>query len=291
VTASQEFSLLMAVYAGDQPDFLVRAFRSSVHEQTRRPDEVVVVQDGPLRAELTACLDGLVRTCPVPVRVVVLPVNVGLACAMEAGLAQCRYDVVARMDADDVSLPSRFAVTVPVLEAGADLVGTGLWEIGLDEATVLGRRDPPTRPEIIASVARWQDPFNHPSVVYRRSAVRSAGGYQDLPLLEDYWLFARMIMAGAVVANVNEPLVLYRVAAGAYERRGGVRLLWAEIRLQHVFLVSGFTTLGQFLRNVALRGGYRLVPAGLRRVVYRRVVAQRGGRLEAAAAQATALAR
>ena len=99
-----------------------------------------------------------------------------------------------------------------------------------------------------------------------------------------------MIMAGAVVANVSEPLVLYRVAAGAYERRGGVRLLWAEIRLQHVFLVSGFTTLGQFLRNV-LRGGYRLVPAGLRRVVYRRVVAQRGGRLEAAAAQATALAR
>ena len=124
MTASQEFSLLMAVYAGDQPDFLVRAFRSSVHEQSRRPDEVVVVQDGPLRAELTACLDGLVRTCPVPVRVVVLPVNVGLACAMEAGLAQCRYDVVARMDADDVSLPSRFAVTVPVLEAGADLVGT-----------------------------------------------------------------------------------------------------------------------------------------------------------------------
>lgn len=275
------FSLLMAVYAGDRPEFVRRAFHSSVQEQTRRPTDVVLVQDGPVGAELQCCLTELVRDSPSPTTLMVLEQNLGLASAMDAGLARCRYDIVARMDADDVSAPERFAVTLPVLEAGADLVGTSLWEIGADEAIPLGRRNPPTHPDMIKATARWHDPFNHPSVVYRRSAVRAAGGYEDLPLLEDYWLFARMIMQGARVANIAEPLVLYRVSAGAYERRGGLRLLRAELTLQVAFLRSGFTSRWQFVRNVVLRGGYRLVPPQLRRAVYRRAIAPRGPRLDA----------
>jgi hypothetical protein len=117
-------------------------------------------------------------------------------------------------------------------------------------------------------------------VVYRQSAVAAAGGYEHLPLMEDYWLFARMIAAGARVSNRPEPLVLYRVGAGAYQRRGGLRLLRAELSLQRRFLRSGFTTRGQFARNVAVRGGYRLVPGAIRRPVYRLLVATRGERLE-----------
>jgi glycosyltransferase involved in cell wall biosynthesis len=274
------FSLLMSVYAGDRPEFLRRAFLSTVVEQQRRPAEVVLVQDGPMAPALLACVEELCALSPVPVRRVLLIENGGLARALQAGLAACTHDVVARMDADDVSLPDRFAVQLPEIEAGADLVGTALLEIGSDEQDVVGVRTPPTQPEVIARTARLHDPFNHPTVVYRRSAVAAAGGYEHLPLMEDYWLFARMIANGAQVTNSERALVKYRVGAGAYTRRGGHRLLRAELALQGCFLRSGFVTRRQYLRNVAVRGLYRLVPAAVRRPAYRLIVATRGARLE-----------
>jgi glycosyltransferase involved in cell wall biosynthesis len=275
------FSLLLPVYSGDRPEFLGRAFDSTVRGQVRRPDEVVVVVDGPISDELDRCLRSLVDSSPVATQVVRLERNVGLADALEVGLAACTHEVVARMDADDISLPDRFAQQLPLIEAGADLVGSSLLEIDETEEQVVGRRTPPTRPDVIARTARLHDPFNHPTVVYRRTAVAAAGGYQRLPLMEDYWLFARMIAAGAVVANRPEPLVLYRVGAGAYQRRGGWALLLAELRLQCRFRRVRFTSRQEFLRNVAVRGGYRLVPAVVRRPTYRALVATRGERLEA----------
>ena len=272
-TVSEPFSLLLPVWAGDRPDFLTAAFRSTVDDQGRRPDQVVIVRDGPVGDDLERRLRELAASAPVPVEVVALERNVGLGPALDAGLAACAYDVVARMDADDVSVPHRFAVQLPVVEAGADLVGSGLREFAVDPAVEVGRRTPPTDPAEIVARARFADPFNHPTVVYRRDLVRSVGGYSDFALMEDYLLWARMIMAGARVANVAEPLVAYRVSDGAYARRGGLAQLRAELGLQRRFRAMGFTTRTQYARNVAVRGGYRLVPEALRRVAYRRVVA------------------
>ncbi|NAZ88291.1 glycosyltransferase, partial [Kineococcus indalonis] len=273
------FSVLLPVWAADDAAQVRRAVRSVTADQVLRPDEVVVVRDGPVPAQLQALLGELAASgaAGVPVRLVPLERNVGLARALEAGLAACRHDVVARMDADDVSLPERFARQLPLVAAGADLVGTGLWEIGADEDDVVGRRTPPTGARI-AGYARFHDPFNHPTVVYRRSAVAAAGGYRDLPLMEDYWLFARMIAAGARCENLPEPLVKYRVgadaAAGSYARRGGLRLWRSELALQRHLRAEGFTTPAQAVRNVVVRGGYRFVPARVRTAAYRRFIAR-----------------
>ncbi|HZG90914.1 MAG TPA: glycosyltransferase [Pseudonocardia sp.] len=269
----EPLSVLLPVWAGDDPDHLSAAFRSTVDDQTRRPDEVVIVRDGPVGAPLAARLAELAGSSPVPVELVELDRNVGLGMALDAGLSFCRYDVVARMDADDISLPHRFAVQLPIIEAGADLVGSGLLEFGADPDDIVGTRTPPTDPADIVARARFADPFNHPTVVYRRSAVRGVGGYTDFALMEDYLLWAKMILAGARVANVAEPLVKYRVGAGAYARRGGWRQLRAELAIQRRFRRLGFTTRAQYLRNVAVRGGYRLVPERIRRTAYRMVVA------------------
>jgi glycosyltransferase involved in cell wall biosynthesis len=268
------FSLLLPVYAGDRGDHLRRAFRSAVDEQTRRPDEVVIVRDGPVQEDVGAVLEELARTSPVPVQLVELPENVGLAAALTAGLDACRNDVVARQDADDVSLPERFARQLPEIEAGLDLVGCGLLEFADDESVVLGRRRPPVGAAEIARYARFHQPFNHPTVVYRRRAVRRAGGYSrvGVGLFEDYWLFARMIAAGARVGNLPDALVKYRVGAGAYRRRGGTRQLLAEIQLQRLLRGLEFIDGRQFLRNIAVRGGYRLLPEAVRRTSYRRIL-------------------
>ena len=271
------FSLLLPVYRGDHAAFLRRAYDSATIEQTRRPDEVVIVQDGPVGAELQAELADIGRRSCVPVRVIALPENRGLACALTEGLAACRHDVVARADADDISMPHRFATQLPLVESGADLVGSSLVEFDGDESVTGVVRVMPTEPDEIARRARFADPFNHPTVVYRRDAVQAAGGYQDLRLMEDYLLFARMIERGAVARNVAEPLLKYRVGAGAYDRRGGAQLLRSELELQRIMRREGFTTGIQYARNVLIRGGYRLVPVPLRRWAYRSLVVSRRG--------------
>ncbi|NVI92001.1 glycosyltransferase [Actinomadura sp. BRA 177] len=274
----EPFTLLMTVYGGDQPEHVRDAFRSAVQLQTLRPDQVILVQDGPVPPALADCLTDLVAGSPVPVESVHLRHNRGLGPALDAGLHAARHDIVARMDADDVAMPHRFQTQVPLIRAGADLVGAGLLEFGTDVTDVVGRRIPPSDPADIARYSRLHDPFNHPTVVYRRSAVVAAGGYGDLPLMEDYWLFVRMIANGARMVNVAEPLVYYRVGEGAYERRGGRDLLRSELRLQREMLREGFISQPQYWRNVMVRGGYRLVPTAIRKPFYRAVVAPYGAR-------------
>jgi glycosyltransferase involved in cell wall biosynthesis len=264
------FSLLLPVYRGDDPQHFTRAFSSAVVDQDRRPAEVVLVQDGPVPEALEKVIDAAKESSPIAVNHLVLPRNVGLAIALTRGLEACLHDIVARMDADDISLPERFARQLPLIEDGLDVVGTAMFEFD-ESGRVLGRRIPPVGQENIVLQARFKDPFNHPTVVYRRSAVLAAGGYRHLDLMEDYWLFARMLQGGARVENLADPLVMYRVDAGAYNRRGGLRLFRSEVALQRALRRDRFLTRREFVRNVLVRGGYRFVPVGIRRIAYRRM--------------------
>ncbi|WP_308191659.1 glycosyltransferase [Agromyces sp. S2-1-8] len=273
---STPFSLLMPVYRGDDATHFAKAFTSSVGDQTARPAQVVLVQDGPVGDDLAAAIDRVVAESPVPVTRHVIDENVGLARALEAGLGRCEHEIVARMDADDISLPERFARQLPVIEGGVDLVGTGMFEFLDDGGAIVARRTPRTGHDEISRYARFHDPFSHPTVMYRRAAVERAGGYQPLGLMEDYWLFARMIHAGASVENLAEPLVMYRVGAGAYARRGG-RAQWrSELELQRALRRIRFTSRWEYLRNVTVRGAYRFVPERVRKVAYRRLIAGGG---------------
>lgn len=272
---SEPFALLLPVYRGDDARHFAKAFSSSVVEQSRRPDQVVLVQDGPVGEELAAAIAAASADSPVPVVHHVIDENVGLAQALTVGLSLSDHDVVARMDADDISLPERFATQLPRIEAGLDLVGTGMFEFLDDVGSIVGRRVPRTGQGAIERYARFHDPFSHPTVVYRRSAVERAGGYQPLGLMEDYWLFARMIHSGAAVDNVPDPLVMYRVGAGAYARRGGREQWRSELALQKELRRLGFTSRAQYLRNLGIRGVYRFVPEPVRKVAYRRLIAGR----------------
>lgn len=271
-----DVTLLLPVYAADVPAQLRDAFESSVTAQSRRPDAVLVVVDGPIDRELDAALGELLDSSPVPTRALRLPRNRGLAAALNAGLAEIETEYVARMDADDVSHPDRLARQMAEVEARAlDLLGTGLAEFLATTDEVLAVRVPPSGDRILRA-ARWAQPFNHPTVVYRRSAVLAVGGYPgDVGRMEDYVLFARLLLAGVRADNLPEPLLYYRVGAGAYARRGGMGQLRAELALQRELRRIGLTSRGESIRNVLLRGGYRLAPTWLRRLAYRRAATER----------------
>jgi glycosyltransferase involved in cell wall biosynthesis len=269
-----DFSLLLPVYRNDDADQFARAFSSSVQAQSVMPAEVVIVQDGEVSGRLAEAIAAAIDTSPVHVEHVRIAENGGLANALTVGLAACSHDVVARMDADDVSLSSRFERQIAAMKTGLDLVGTGMLEFAEDTSEVLGRRTPPVGADAIARYARFHDPFHHPTVMYRKAAVERAGGYEDIGLMEDYWLFARMIHSGARVENIPDALLMYRVGAGAYARRGGTAQFSAEVRLQRALRSIRFTTRLQYVRNITVRGMYRYVPVGIRKRLYRRLIAR-----------------
>lgn len=269
---SAAFSLLLPVYAGDRPDFLRLAFDSSTAQQTLPPAEAVIVQDGPVPAGVAAELERIESESPVPVRVVRLPENRGLTEALNTGLAECRHPVIARMDADDVSVPERFARQWALIDAGYDLVATGMVEFDEDPDAAGAPRVPPTGSERIRDHARTHNPFNHPTMMYRKAAIEGIGGYQPFGKMEDYWLGIRMIDSGARVENIADPLLKYRVGGGVFARRGGLAEARTEWRLQREMLRMGFVTRGQYLRNVVVKGVYRLMPAWVKRILFRRFV-------------------
>ncbi|WP_449277058.1 glycosyltransferase [Leucobacter sp. GX24907] len=266
------FSLLLPVYAGDDPRFLREAFASSVDAQTLRPAEAVIVQDGPVAEALAAELGRIEAESLIPVRIVRLPENRGLTEALNAGLGACSQPVIARMDADDVSRPDRFARQWALISQGYDLVGTGMEEFEHDPDRPAARRIPPVGAQRIREHARTHNPFNHPTMMYRREALARIGDYQAFGKMEDYWLGVRMIASGARVENIADPLLAYRVGAGAFARRGGWREARTEWRLQRELLRMGFVSRGQYLRNVVMKGAYRLMPAWVKRVLFRRFI-------------------
>lgn len=275
VPESQRFSVLLPVYIGDCPEHFVRALTSVTEEQVLRPSQVVIVADGPVVAEIDGILSAAETGCAneqwggVPLEVVRIPVNGGLTDALNRGLQRCSNDIVARADADDISLPERFATQVPLFDEGYDLVGSAISEFDINESIRGMVRRMPVTIEQIRRALPLRDPFNHPTVVYRASRVREVGGYEHVDHMEDYWLFARMVHRGMRCLNVEQTLVLYRVGAGAYERRGGRQMLCSEVALQRKLWGAGIVTGTQFCRNIVVRGVYRLIPSTLRRLAYR----------------------
>lgn len=271
-----DFSVLLPVYHGDQLAFFERALRSVGNDQSLPPTEIVVVCDGPVKPEVDAllahCQSGqrpdLLGTSSLKVHR--LSKNQGLSAALNAGLDVCECDIVARADADDIATPDRFACQIPLMDS-YDLVGAAIAEFTDDENETGMVRCMPHTQEQIRHTVTYRSPFNHPTVVYRKDAVLAVGGYEHVHCMEDYLLFARMVKAGVTCCNVPDVLVKYRVGAGAYARRGGLRMLGSEIAIQRRFLAEKIVSVPQFVRNVTIRGGYRLIPTHMRQRIYRSV--------------------
>ena len=207
--ASSPLSVLMAVYAGDRADWLADAL-SSLALQTRPAEEIIVVEDGPLPVQLSGVLDEM--TTRLPIQRIALTVNGGLSAALQAGLEQCRFELIARMDSDDIAEPQRFERQLAVLSTRRSLsvLGGYVAEFTDDPASPYAIRKVPTGEQKVAKVARWRSPVNHPAVMFRRADVMAVGGYSGFTGIEDYYLWGKLLAAGRHIDNLPEILVRQR---------------------------------------------------------------------------------
>lgn len=275
---AEPFAVLMPLWGKDRAERVEQAVVSATEGQQLRPDLLILTVDGPLTPELEELVKRVEAGAHGLATVLRHSAHRGVAAALQDGLESSPYELVARADADDLCRPERFALQIPRMQAeGLDLLGGAMREFSDRIAPGEGplRTRPLTHAEITAYLPR-HSPFHHPTMVLRRSTVLAVGGYRDLPLLEDYWLWERMMLGGARMANLPDVLVDYRVDEHLFARRGGWRLFASDLRLQRRFVKDRVTTPTGFLRNVGERGVYRLAPGWARRLAYRRFVEHDG---------------
>lgn len=275
-TMRETVSVLLPVHGGLDPSHLARALES-IAAQTRRPDEVVLVEDGPLIDEHREVVATAANDLPSLAREL-LPVNRGAGVANRVGLLRCSGTWVLKADGDDISLPDRLERQLEhAAEARADVVGTAMWEFRESEDDIVSVRTPPLSHEDIARRMRWNNPMNHPTTLYRRVPALEAGGYGEMRYMQDYDLFARMLAHGARFANVAQPLVLFRSGDAVFGRRRSPEMRRCEWELQRNLREYGVIGPVRRYRNFAARQGARMLPpavmAGLHRALFSRSVA------------------
>lgn len=249
---SAQFSVSICVYGKDNPKHFDIAVQS-ILDQTIPPTEVILVVDGPVPDELDLVIckyegNPLFRT-------IRLEENQGHGNARRIGLENCNFDLVALMDADDISVSNRFEKQLSVFYENPNLsVVGGIIEEFIDETSnLVAKRTVPSEHHEILTFMKKRCPFNQMTVMLKKADVQKVGGYLDWHKNEDYYLWLRLALSNSYFYNINEVLVFVRVGNEMYQRRGGYKYFLSEYRLQRFMFEKSIISLSQFFINVSQR--------------------------------------
>ncbi|MCH5216323.1 MAG: glycosyltransferase [Muribaculaceae bacterium] len=262
------FSVLLSLYYKENHHSLQQSL-DSIFMQSKLPDEVILVEDGPLTEILYAVVAKYTHLYPI-IKIISLPQNVGLGQALNEGLKHCSYDLVARMDTDDIAKPNRFEKQLSVFEQNPDIDICSAWieEFADNTDNIISVKKVPEKHWDILRYAQSRCPINHPAVMFRKSSLLSVGGYQHFPLLEDYYLWIRLLINGAKFYNIQESLLYFRTSQDMFARRGGWKYLKNEIIFWKLAYKYNFVSLFRFLKNILVRIPARLCPTSIRKILY-----------------------
>lgn len=269
---SARFSVCTSVYKNDKPEFIKVALDSILVNQTLKPNEVVLVQDGPVPDSTARLLSDYENYFKGVLIVIRLKKNGGLGNALKNGVENAKYDIVARMDSDDICAPDRFEKQLAYLESHpeCDIVGGQITEFIDTPDNIVGKREVPCDNEAIYHYMRSRCALNHPTVMFKKKAVLDAGNYQDWFWNEDYYMWIRMMEQGCVFANLPDVLVNMRSGLDQYGRRGGKKYFDSEIGIKKLMLEKGMITRKEYIVNYIQRFIIQLMlPNSVRGWVFR----------------------
>ncbi|MFC0179607.1 glycosyltransferase [Thorsellia kenyensis] len=263
-----KFSVLMSLYHRERADFLYECLES-LNIQTLRPDDVVIVYDGEVGNDLhSVVLDFMAK---LPIRIIKLDSNVGLGNALNVGILHCKHELIARMDTDDICVYNRFEKQIPFMinNPKISICGSFIQEIDPETDEKISLRTVPVMHEDIVKSYLYKSPFNHMTVVYRKSDILAVGSYMHLHLMEDWYLWIRMIAAGKLGENLSEPLVNARAGYNMLSRRRGLKYAESEYK---IMLIKNELLLSNRFMNFFvffLRAVLRFMPVVLLGLVYK----------------------
>ena len=268
----EKYSVLMTVYTKDNPDYFALALDSMVN-QTYKPDEIVLVKDGPVVESLQKVIDDRIADGD-PIVQVQLPKNIGLGLALNEGIKVIKNELIARMDSDDYSMPERCELQVKEFEKNPDLdiIGCPVLEFVGTIDNIVGERKVPLTNEAIYKFMKKRDSFNHPTVMYRKSAVENAGCYSDYRKNQDTDLWIKMLSNKATCMNLADPVFRFRFDEGTYKKRKSWINTKILIEIRYKAWKSGFNSFGEFLMVAIVQMGMYILPVGFQKFLYQKIL-------------------
>lgn len=271
-----DFSVLMSVYGKDDADDFKAALKSVTLSQTKRPNQVVIVQDGIVSIQIDEIIDEIKNhISEIEITVLKKETNQGLAAALNSGLTLCKYDWVARMDSDDISAADRFEKQIAFVEKNTDIavLGGAIAEFENEIGDIQSERHVELVHEEIKRMAKSRTPMNHVSVMYLKSAVLAVGGYsENFGKLEDYKLWVDLIAAGYKFANIDDIVVNVRVGKGFIERRSNKREIQDWDMLQTYLLKNNMITKRKAWVNKLYIRVFIYMPAWMKKIAYKTIL-------------------
>ena len=263
-------SVLLSIYSKEHPSYFQAALTSIWDEQTLKPTQIVLVQDGPLTEDLNTVISEWQHKLGSTLTTVPLEYNVGLGAALNIGLQHCEYELVARMDTDDISMPERFEKQIVFMQGNPGITASSAqieeWDTGLSQK--LDQRNLPMEPAEVLRFAKRRSPLSHPVSIFRKSAVLEVGGYPPLRKAQDSALWALLLVRGYKLANLPDMLLKMRTGDELLTRRGWFYFK-QELQLLRFQKEIGFLSTFDFLINATLRAALRLSPNFVKNIIYR----------------------
>lgn len=265
-----KFTVLMSVYYKEKPEYLQLALESVIN-QTVKPNEIVMVQDGKLTNELQAVITEHLQKYPDIFKTYALKQNQGLGKALNFGMKKCSNELIARMDTDDIAELNRFELQIKEFKQDKELMlcGGQIAEFADNPTDITSYRSVPLKHNAILNFAKKRNPFNHMTVMFKKQAVQNVGGYMDMPYFEDYWLWARMLKAVYKAKNIDQVLVKVRAGQDMIARRGGLNYAKCIIRFEKALYNIGIINLAEMIGYITLRCMVSVMPESLRLWIYR----------------------
>ena len=250
--SNQKFSVSMCVYGKDDPEWFETAVES-VLDQSVKPTEIVLVVDGPVPTVLDEIIKKYEKSFLF--KIIRFDENRGHGEARRAGLKACSNELVAIMDADDISHHTRFEQQLATfsLLSDVDIVGGNITEFIDEPNNIVGARIVPSNNDEILEYMKKRCPMNLVTVMFKKKSVERAGGFIDWYCEEDYYLWVRMAQANMKFANIPDSLVNVRVGKEMYGRRGGIKYFRSEAKLQKYMFEHKIIGYGTYIMNVSKR--------------------------------------
>ena len=261
----------MSVYKNEKVEYFVQAVDSLLN-QTIQPEQIVLVRDGGVYEELQNTIDKYVNDYPDVFTYLPLEQNGGLGNALRYGLTYCRNELIGRMDTDDISVPDRFEKQLEFMKNNpcVDIVGGNISEFTNDPTEIVDYRIVSQTHEDICVYLKSRSPFNHVTVMFKKSALEKAGSYESFYLFEDWYLWVKMYLSGAKFANINVVLVNVRISDMA-NRRGGMKYYRSCVKLLNYMKKNNVIGFGKYAKTCVVRFcGYVLLPNKMREWAYKK---------------------
>ena len=254
---------VLSVYEGDNPKFLYESLHTLIHGQSRSLDACVGIIEGNISAalELVVAQFPEIRWIRIP-RQVDAPFSFGLPAALNAGIEAVGTDVVLKVDTDDVYCANRVKWTAEAFESDSELVLHGGQVIEWDETyqRPIGDRLVPESHQEIVKYCTWRNPFNGPTVAFKRKEILELGGFPVVGANEDYCLWALILLHGYRSSNSPEIYVHWRGGENLVKRRSNPRYRIGEKQALDYLKQIGLYTTYQYWVHVATKNLIRRLP-------------------------------